>query len=86
MEIRNEAERTATYFVQVPIKFCFTALNGLDRDDIINLAYAEIDKRLGNAQVSIDSREIEIVKKWTNYSEKEILEKERKWKEFLKNL
>ena len=86
MEIRNEAERTATYFVQVPIKFCFKGLNELDRDDIINLAYAEIDKRLGNAQVSIDSREIEIVKKWTNYSEKEILERERKWKKFLENL
>lgn len=86
MEIRNEAERTATYFVQVPIKFCFKALNGLDRDEVIKLAYAEIDKRLGNAQVSVDIKDIEIIKKWTDFILEERLERERKWKEFLKNL
>ena len=83
---RNEAERTATYFIEVPVKFCFKALSALDIEEIIGLASAEIDKRLGDAQVSIDTKNISVAKKWIDYTAEERREQDRRWKEILGRL
>ena len=78
-----EKKRLATYTVQVPLQFTFAGDNELDRDELIEEAKKELEKRLVNGYFDVLDKDISITNKITHYTREEIRERNRQWQKFL---
>ena len=77
----EKKKRMATFTVKVPIQFTFAGDNDLDREEVIEVATAELYKRLNNGYFDVLENELEVPKKVTHYTREEIRERNRQWDE-----
>ena len=75
-------DRTATYTVNIPITFTFTAMANTENEKIYKMAQEYFDMMLGSGMIDYDEKDIAITKK-LNYTQEEREALNAYWKEVL---
>ena len=76
-------ERRATYTVEVPIKFTYSADNDLDREELLASAEKELQNRLINGYFDVLTKRLNIVDKVTHFTREEKRAQEKEWEEIV---
>ena len=79
-------KRRATYTVEVPIRFTYSADNDLSGLELHKSAQDELKNRLVNGYFDVITKDLEVVDKVTHYTREEIREQNRMWDEILANI
>jgi hypothetical protein len=76
-------KRRATYTVEVPIRFTYSADSDLDREQLLASAEKELEQRLINGYFDVLEKKLEIVDKVTHYTREEKLAQEKMWEDII---
>ena len=76
-------ERTATFTVEIPVRFTFKASAKTDSDVLLQVAAVEAQRRLYNADVEYKNSEIGIVNKEVEYTAEDRAEENAFWAKIL---
>ena len=78
----KEVKRQATYTVEVPIRFTYSADNDLDCEELHKSAIKELEQRLVNGYFDILLKRLDVVDKVTHYTREEKKKMDEDWERF----
>ena len=79
-------KRRATYTVEVPIRFTYSADSDLDREQLLISAEKELEQRLINGYFDVLDKKLQVVDKVTHFTREEIREQKKMWDEILNTM
>ena len=79
-------KRRATYTVEVPIRFRFSAEADIGEYERYAMAEKELEQRLINGRFEVLTKQLDIVDKAIIYTREEKQESQRQWEEIIKDL
>lgn len=81
-----ETKRKATYTVEIPIRFTYTANNEMGDKEFLESVEKEVYKRLENGYFDVFIDKAEVVSKLTHRTREEIIAEKKKWDEFFESI
>lgn len=79
-------KRRATYTVEVPIRFTYSADNDLTCMELIENAQQELNRRLENGYFDVLTEKLNVVDKKTHYTREELQAQKERWDEILSTI
>lgn len=76
-------ERRATYMVEVPIRFTYSAGNDLNEEEVLKSAEKELQNRLISGYFDVLTDKLDIVQKVTHYTREEKKAQNKAWEEII---
>ena len=76
-------ERRATYMVEVPIRFTYSAYNDLDIDELSRSAENELENRLINGRFEVLTNKLNVTKTGVHFTREEKRAQEKEWEEIV---
>ena len=79
-------ERETKYYITVPITFSITGLSTESTDEVLDRAERIIDYKLMNGEYDYNEKDMEISKKFVQYTEAEWKKMLEEWHKFIGDL